>query len=129
MHVERLAGEMVLAALVLKVSVAGVTLFVLSNGGRELNPLSQISLPYCLGSFLAISAAIVVVALFVRNKGFRLTLYAFILALTVFDLSWDVTQALQLPIYEGILDAAFITAAIPTFTALHIQQNQDVYGN
>ena len=119
---------MLLVALALKISVVGVTAFVLSNGGAELNPNSLMSLPYCLESFLVICAAIVGVSLFVKNKGNRLILYAFILALTMFDLAWDVTQAFQLPIYEGIIDAAFITAAIPTFTALHIQQNQDIYG-
>ncbi|MGD0638272.1 MAG: hypothetical protein ABSA72_09585 [Nitrososphaerales archaeon] len=129
MHLERLACEMVLVALVLKVSVAGITLFVLSNGGAELNPLSVISLPYCLESFLAIGGAIVCVSVFVNNKAQRLILYSFILSLTLFDLAWDVTQAFNLPIYEGIVDAAFITAAIPTFTALHIQQNHDIYGN
>ncbi len=94
----------------------------------ELNPLSQATLPYCLESFLASGVAILVLALFVRNKGYRLILYSFILALATFDLAWDLTQALNLPIYEGILNAAFVTAAIPTFTALHIQQNQDIYG-
>ena len=72
--------------------------------------------------------AIVSVALLVRRKAYRPMLYSHILALTTFDVAWDLTQILVLPVFEGILDAAFITAAIPTFTALHFLQNQDVCG-
>lgn len=125
---DRMAGQMLLAALLLKVSVTGVTYFVLTNGGSELNPLSQVSLPYCLESFLATGGVIIGVALFVKNKGYRLILYSFVLALASFDLAWDLTQAFQLPIFEGIVMAAFVTASIPTMTALHIQLNQDIYG-
>jgi hypothetical protein len=125
---DRLAGQMLLAALLLKASVTGVTYYVLTGGGSELNPLSQVSLPYCLESFLATGAVIVGVALFVKKKGYRLILYSFVLALAAFDLAWDLTQAFQLPIFEGIVMAAFVTASIPTITALHIQLNQDIYG-
>jgi hypothetical protein len=125
---DRLAAQMLIAALVLKVSVTGVTYFVLANGGSELNPLSQVSLPYCLESFLATGVFILGVAVFVRVKGYRLILYSFALALASFDLAWDVTQAFQLPIFEGIVMAAFVTASIPTIAALHVQLNQEIYG-
>ena len=118
---------MLLVALMMKVSVTGITAYVLSEGGSELDPVSQVSLFYCLESFGAVGAAIISVALLVRKKANRLVLYSFIMALTAFDLAWDLTQAFQLPIYEGILDAAFVTSAIPTFTALHILQNRDIY--
>jgi hypothetical protein len=126
-RIERQAGQVLLAALMMKVSVTGVTAYVLSTGGAELDPVSQVSLVYCLESFGVVGAAIVIVALFVRDKAYRLVLYSFVVALTAFDLSWDLTQAFQLPIYEGILLAAFVTSAIPTFTALHVLQNRDVY--
>jgi len=111
----------------LKASVAGLTSYVISDGGSELNPLSQVSLPYCIESLLAVAGAIIVVAIFVRSKATRLVLYSFLLALTCFDLVWDLTQAFQLPIFEGIIDSSFVTAAIPTFAALHVLQNRDMY--
>jgi hypothetical protein len=118
---------MILGTLFMKLAVTGVTSLVISRGGTELNPLSQVSLAYFIESFVAVAGAIVFISLFIKGKGVRLVLYSFVMALTAFDLAWDVSQVFHLPVFSGIMEAAFITAAIPTFTALYVQQNMDLY--